>query len=139
MKKPILEVIRFDEADIVTASGLGGLGFTADYFGDGTLKNGKFTFFDRTGSVTSVTTEADHNGVLNAFNSFFGGGWGSTREIGVNGSYNGEGWGSPLEEMIGIERGDQMGDSYEFQKYNGTYYYTFFSDSDGSSYYFRSH
>ena len=128
MKKPILEVIRFDEADIVTASGMG---FTADYFGDGTLKNGKFTFFDRTGSVTSVTTEADHNGVLNAFNSFFGGGWGSTREIGVNGSYNGEGWGSPLEEMIGMDRGDQAVDSDYFQKYNGTYYY----DRENRSFY----
>jgi len=122
MKKPILEVIRFDEADIVTASGLG-MGFTASLFGDGTLKNGKFSFFGGTGSVTSVTTEADHNGVLSAFNSYFGGGWRSTREIGVNGSYNGEGWGSPLEEMIRMDRGAQVVDFDEFQKYNGTYYY----------------
>ena len=123
MKKPVLEVIRFDEADIITSSGLGGLGFTADYFGNETENDGLFSFFGGTGSVTSVTTEADHNGVLSAFNSYFGGGWRSTREIGVNGSYNGEGWGSPLEEMIRMDRGAQLVDFDEFQKYNGTYYY----------------
>ena len=115
MKRPVLEVIRFDEADIVITSGLR---FTAANFCNDIPEDGTFTFFGRTGSVTSVTTEADHNGVLEAFNSYFGGNWGSTDEILVAGGD----WDSPLEEMIRRDRGADS-DSIDYQYYNVTYYY----------------
>ena len=125
MKKPVLEVIRFDEADIITSSGMG---FTADYFGNETENDGLFSFFGGTGSVTSVKTEADYDGVLDAFNSYFGGGWSSTGEIYVVGDFGF----IPVEGLIDK---DSVADDLENQDYIGTYYYTF----DGSSYYFRSH
>ena len=115
MKKPILEVIRFDEADIVTASGMG---FTAANFGNEEQNDGIFTFFGGTGSG-SVKTEDSDNAIVSAFNSYFGGPWSSTQEIWVYGS----GWGSQLQEMIGRDRGDEGNDFTDNQRYNGTYYY----------------
>ena len=130
MKRPVLEVIRFDEADIITSSGRG---FTTANFGNTIFDDGIFTFFGGTGTG-SVKTEAGHNGVLKAFNSYFGGNWGSTNEILVDGGD----WNSPLDEIIRRDRGDDS-DSTDYQYYNGTYYYTFFSDPDSGFYYFRSH
>ena len=114
MKKPVLEVIRFDEADIITASGLG-MGFTADNFGDDTQGNGTFSFF---GGSSGVERHGAHEtNIVSAFKSYFGWSrWSSTDDILVNGST----WGAPLEEMI---TRDQETDEDDNLKYNGTYYY----------------
>ena len=119
MKRPVLEVIRFEEADIITSSGLSGMGFTADYFGNEKLEDGIFSFFGGTGTVTSVKTGNTDEEIVSAFNSYFGGPWRSTQEIWVYGS----GWGSQLQEMIGRDRGDEGNDFTDNQRYNGTYYY----------------
>ena len=124
MKRPVLEVIRFDEADIVTASGLGGMGFTADYFGDGTQGNGTFSFFGGSGSGP-VTTGAGHDVVLDAFKSNFSQNWSSTGDIWVEGSYGGESWTNDLYGIINSDRvyDDTPNDLRNLKKYNGTYYY----------------
>ena len=124
MKRPVLEVIRFDEADIIATSGLR---FTAANFGNGFLSDGTFSFFGGTGSVTSVTTQDSDGDIVNAFNSYFGGGWSSTGEIYVVGDFGF----IPVEGLIDK---DSVADVQDNQDYNGTYYYTF----DGSSYYFSS-
>ena len=125
MKKPVLEVIRFEEADIVTASGLGGLGFTADYFGNEKLEDGIFSFFGGTGTVTAVTTGAGDGEIVSAFKSYFGGPWSSTQDIWVNGSYGEEAWNDDLHGIINKDRADTVPDWLSnLSKYNGTYYYS---------------
>lgn len=132
MKRPVMEVIRFDEADIVTASGLGGMGFTADYFGDGTQGNGTFSFFGGSGSGP-VTTGAGHDVVLDAFKSNFSQNWSSTGDIWVEGSYGGESWTNDLYGIINSDRvyDDTPNDLRNLKKYNGTYYY----DRENRSFY----
>lgn len=127
MKKPVLEVIRFEEADIITSSGLGGMGFTADNFGNGTLGDGTFSFFGGSGTVTSVKTGDSDNAILAAFNQYFSGGWRSTGEIYVVGGFGF----IPVEGLIDK---DSVADDLENQDYIGTYYLTF----NGDNYYFSS-
>ena len=127
MKKPVLEVIRFEEADIITSSGSSGLGFTASLFGDGTRGNGLFTFFGGTGEPKSVTTGDPKETIVQAFNNYFSGNW----------SYKNQPYGEVSRGdsitsgglwymMIWFEDGDLNLD--------GTYYLTF----NGDNYYFRS-
>ena len=106
MKKPVLEVIRFDEADIVTASGLGGLGINLAGFGDEENGNGTFTFFGR--SSGDEPHNAHETNIVSAFNSYFGGSWGSTGGIPVYGSYGGEPWSDSVEAMIRGDRNDDI-------------------------------
>ena len=112
MKKPILEVIRFDEADIIATSGLG---FTADNFGDGTRGNGLFTFFGGTGEPKSVTTGDPKETIVQAFNNYFSGNW----------SYKNQPYGE-------VSRGDSitsgglwymMVENEDYDNLDGTYYY----------------
>ena len=122
MKKPVLEVIRFEEPDIIATSGMG---FTADNFGDGTQGNGLFTFFGGTGEPKSVTTGDPKETIVQAFNNYFSGNW----------SYKNQPWGE-------VSRGDSTtsgglwymmieneyydifpDDPMNLKKYNGTYYY----------------
>ncbi len=122
MKKPELEVIRFDEADIITSSGMG---FTADYFGNEKQNDGIFSFFGGTGSVTSVRTGDSDNAILAAFNSYFDGGWESTDKISVSWSNGEESWSENLQGIIDKERRyDSRPDELtNHSKYIGTYYY----------------
>ena len=125
MKRPVLEVIRFDEADIVTASGLSGMGFTAKNFGDGTRGNGLFTFFGGTGEPKSVTTGDTKETIFQAFNNYFSGDWSFDHqpfaEVSRGDSTTSGGlWYMMIEnENYDIFPDDPM----NLKKYNGTYYY----------------
>ncbi len=127
MKRPILEVIRFEEPDIIATSGwrvkLAG-------FGDGIADNGTFTFFGGTGEPKSVTTGAGLDSIVQAFNNNFGGSWNA--EDGQPVIINGEADGGALDGILNLDG------SNEETNWNVTYYYTLFEDSDGSSYIFRS-
>ncbi len=122
MKKPILEVIRFDEADIITASGwrvkLAG-------FGDGIADNGTFTFFGGTGEPKSVTTGAGLDSIVLAFNTNFGGSWNAKdgQPVIINGGVDG----GFLEGILSLDG------SNEVKNWNVMYYYT--TEEGG---YFRS-
>ena len=114
MKRPILEVIRFEEPDIIATSG-SGLGFTASLFGDGTRGNGLFTFFGGTGEPKSVTTGETKETIVQAFNNYFSGNW----------SYKNQPYGE-------VSRGDSitsgglwymMVENEDYDNLDGTYYY----------------
>ena len=125
MKRPVLEVIRFDEADIITSSGLGGLGFTADNFGDGTRGNGLFTFFGGTGEPKSVTTGDTMETIVQAFNNYFGGNWSNKKQPWGEVSRGDSDTSGDLWNMM-IENEDYdifPVDLMNLKKYNGTYYY----------------
>ena len=128
MKRPVLEVIRFEEPDLIATSGLG---MTMSNFGDRVPNNGAFTFFG--GSSGDKSHDAHEENIVSAFNSYFVQHWSSTGDIYVDGNFGG----ATVEGMI--DNDSDGPENLDDQKYNGTYYYTFFSDSDGSSYYFRSH
>ena len=121
MKKPVLEVIRFEEPDIIATSGMG---FTADNFGDGTRGNGLFTFFGGTGEPKSVTTGDTRETIAQAFNNYFSGNW----------SYDNQPWGEASRGdsdvsgdlwnmMITFEDTDPNLDGEYFYK-NGGFYST---------------
>ena len=128
MKRPVLEVIRFEEPDIIATSGIG---IFLTGFGDNKKGNGEFTFFGGTGTG-SVKPEAGYDEVLDAFNSYFSQTWSSANDISVVSDFGDT-------TVAGLIYQDSVGSGLpDDQNYSGTYYYTFFSDSDGSSYIFRS-
>lgn len=121
MKKPILEVIRFEEPDIITTSGLG---MTMSNFGDQVPNNGTFAFFG--GSSGDVSHDAHEENIVSAFNSYFGGSWVDLDGIALfkEGGDNG------LGEMI--ESDGSNDNELAWAGYNGTYYYR------NGSFYMRS-
>ena len=112
MKRPVLEVIRFDEADIVTASGMG---MNMSNFGDQEPYNGAFTFFG--GSSGDVSHDAHEENIVSAFNSYFGWSW---EDLGIKLYFdNGD---DELSSAVYIDT-DGHGDPPGNSKYNGTYTY----------------
>ena len=113
MKRPVLEVIRFDEADIIISSGMG---FTAANFGNEIPKDGTFTFFG--GSSGDKSHDAHEENIVSAFNSYFGGSWEDLGGITLNfaDGYN------RLDFFV-IYDTDDYGDPSGNSKYSGTYTY----------------
>ena len=112
MKKPVLEVIRFDEADIVTASGLG---MTMNYFGDQVPNNGEFTFFGR--SSGNEWHNAHEENIVSAFKSYFGGDWEDLHGITLNFAGGDDGLGRLVVEDANVDV------FLEDSKFNRTYTY----------------
>ena len=109
MEKPKLEVIRFEEEDIVTASGLG---MTASGFADPDVF-ASFTFFG--GSSGKEEHGAHDSGLLDAFKRYFGNNsWNSVGDISVDGYYSGE-LGFPLYADS---------ENLSFEGVDGTYSYS---------------
>ena len=79
MKKPILEVIRFEEPDIIATSGLG---MTMSNFGDQVPNNGTFSFFG--GSSGDESHNAHEENIVSEFNSYFGWDWKDLDEVTLN-------------------------------------------------------
>ena len=115
MKRPVLEVIRFDEADIIIASGMG-MGFTAKNFGNEIPNDGIFSFFG--GSSGDVNHDAHDTDIVSAFNSYFGGKWEDLNGIIFNyaGGFNNV-------DFLVYNDTDDYGDTSGNSKYNGTYSY----------------
>ena len=111
MKKPILEVIRFEEPDIIATSGLG---MTMSNFGDQVPNNGTFSFFG--GSSGDKSHNAHEENIVSEFNSYFGWDWKDLDEVTLNFADGDNG----LGEVVDIDKSDDY--SY-FSKYNGTYTY----------------
>lgn len=112
MKKPVLEVIRFEEPDIIATSGLG---MTMNYFGDQVPNNGEFTFFGR--SSGDKIHNAHEENIVSEFNSYYGRDWKDLVDITLNfdGGY----------DNLGVfVRHDTNGDGLlDDSKFNRTYTY----------------
>ena len=109
-----LEVIRFEEPDIIATSGLG---LIASGFGDYEANNGTFSFFG--GSSGNESHNAHEPDLVSAFNSYFKWSWeniiGITLE--TKESYTG------LGDIVDRD-GEVFNDSDpDYAGYNGTYTY----------------
>ena len=122
MKKPVLEVIRFEEPDIIATSGLG---MTMNYFGDQVPNNGEFTFFGR--SSGKEWHNAHDTDIVSAFKSYFGGKWEDLGGITLNfdGGYDNLG--------VFVHHDTNVDNLSDDSKFNGTYTY-----KNGEFFYMRS-
>ena len=122
MKKPVLEVIRFEEPDIIATSGLG---MTMNYFGDHEPNNGEFTFFGR--SSGDERHNAHDTDIVSAFNSYFEWDWKDLNGITLNfdGGYDKLG--------VFVRHDTNVDDLSDDSKFNGTYTY-----KNGEFFYMRS-
>ena len=120
MKRPVLEVIRFDEADIITSSG-SKLGMIANGFENGMQNDATFTFIGGPGG-NSGPHSAHADGLLNLFNNYFSCSWSSVDGInykitGSDSSAEGE-----FGELILHDREGSM-DVDLYKNFNGSFEY----------------
>ena len=119
MKKPVLEVIRFDEADIITSSGLG---MEVAGLSNGTEGDATFKFFGNS-SYGDVEHNAHKEDIVPAFNSYFKWRWENLDGISLNklGQSN-ELESNELGQMI-YNDGFYGDSDPAWVNYNGTYYF----------------